>query len=462
MPKISVIIPCYNQGAFLNEAVESILDQSFQDFEIIVVNDGSTDSFTIELLNDYDQPKTTVLHTGNQGLASARNNGIREAVGEYILPLDADDRIGPTYLEEAINVLEENSEIGIVYCEAEYFGERSGPWHWPRFEMGRMLADNIIFCSGFFRRKDWERVGGYNPNMIYGWEDWDFWLSILELDRRVHRIPKVLFYYRVTENSMIGGMSQEKQHLMRLHVCMNHKNLYRNITRLDLSLRFAQVFVDTGLGFNEKEAVSRVIAEGENRIEFDLHEFTPIQSIRLDPANDCVAFRVISLNAVTRDNRYEALAQHNDNAYHRNGSLFFFTTTDPWILFNPPESGIEKLVAEIDYIAFGPATYQYIMEQKYTVMMEQAKQIQSDAEQIRSQVGQIALQNRQIQWDNAHIGNLESELKNIKSLVVWKLFTPLMLMEKTFVTMKQGGFRTLWSKVKNYLQKRRDASGPHD
>ena len=98
MAKVSVIIPCYNQGAYLNEAVESILAQSYRDFEIIVVNDGSTDEETNRLLSGYDRQQTRVLHTENQGLSSARNNGIREAQGEYILPLDADDRIDPTYL----------------------------------------------------------------------------------------------------------------------------------------------------------------------------------------------------------------------------------------------------------------------------------------------------------------------------------------------------------------------------
>ena len=95
MPKVSVIIPCYNQGACLEEAVDSVLAQTFQDFEILVVNDGSTDEATIRMLGKYERPKTRVIHTDNQGLAMARNNGIREARGAYILPLDADDKIGP-------------------------------------------------------------------------------------------------------------------------------------------------------------------------------------------------------------------------------------------------------------------------------------------------------------------------------------------------------------------------------
>ncbi|MCI5167028.1 MAG: glycosyltransferase family 2 protein, partial [Candidatus Electrothrix sp. GM3_4] len=118
MPRVSVVIPCYNQGSFIDETIHSVLAQTWQYFEIIVVNDGSTDPFTVNHLQQLNFPKTRVLHTENQGLSSARNNGIREAQGEYILPLDADDRIGPTYLEQAIRLLDADPELGIVYCKA--------------------------------------------------------------------------------------------------------------------------------------------------------------------------------------------------------------------------------------------------------------------------------------------------------------------------------------------------------
>ena len=77
VPKVSVIIPCYNHGVYIDETVDSVLDQTFQDFEIIIINDGSTDEFTVEKLKTYNKPKTKVIHTSNQGLSSARNNGIR-------------------------------------------------------------------------------------------------------------------------------------------------------------------------------------------------------------------------------------------------------------------------------------------------------------------------------------------------------------------------------------------------
>ena len=187
MPKVSVIIPCFNQGAFLDEAVDSVLAQTFVDLEIIVVNDGSTDASTRHKLNTYRRDKTRVVTTDNQGLAAARNNGIAAAAGDYILPLDADDRIAPRYIEEAVAVLEAEPDTGIVYCQARLFGAVEADWLLPPYSIDEMLRDNVIFCSALFRRADWEPVGGYDTGMVYGWEDYEFWLSLIERGKAVRR-----------------------------------------------------------------------------------------------------------------------------------------------------------------------------------------------------------------------------------------------------------------------------------
>ena len=231
MPKVSVIIPCYNQGIYLDEAVNSVLTQTYGDFEIIIVNDGSTDDFTNRLLENYARPATRIVTTSNQGPAAARNAGIRESLGQYILPLDADDRIGPRYLEKAVRVLESAPDLGIVYCLGELFGARTGPVSAPEFSVGKMLLSNLIFASAMFRKEDWEKTGGYNPNMTHGCEDWDFWLSIMELQRKVFRIPEVLFYYRIKTVSRNSSMDVEKQLDMHMQLIKNHPALYINHAR---------------------------------------------------------------------------------------------------------------------------------------------------------------------------------------------------------------------------------------
>lgn len=233
MPKVSVVIPCYNQGMYLDEAVTSVLDQTYQDLEIIIINDGSTDTYTNKLLSDYRRPKTRVIRSANQGLPSARNTGIEGAAGLYILPLDADDRIGREYLEKAVPVLDGSPDVGIVYANAEFFGSRTGRWNLPEYSFDLMLAVNVIYASGMFRKDDWQNAGGYRTNMRYGYEDWDLWLSIIEKGKRVHRIPEVQFYYRIKPVTMSKSLSAGDKLKMYLQVYRNHKSLYmRNIWKV--------------------------------------------------------------------------------------------------------------------------------------------------------------------------------------------------------------------------------------
>lgn len=236
-PTVSVIIPCYNQGHYIDEAVGSVLNQTYQDLEIVIVNDGSTDANTIAILKSYSRVKTVVIHTDNQGLASARNNGIQAARGEYILPLDADDKISKTYVEKAVSLLQANENLGIVYSEAEFFGSRTGKWRLSQYHFPSILLDNVIFCSGFFRRSDWQKIGGYRANMKYGWEDYDFWLSMIELGRQIHRIPEPLFFYRKTSRSMADSMSREAYIYSYSQLFKNHPQLYSE----NIEVLFAEI-----------------------------------------------------------------------------------------------------------------------------------------------------------------------------------------------------------------------------
>ena len=238
MPKVSVIIPCYNHGKYLDEAVESILVQTFQDFEIIIVNDGSTDESTILKLENYKRAKTRVIHTVNQGLSMARNNGIREATGVFILPLDADDKVAPGYLEKAVSIMETSPKTGIVYSFADCFGAQQGRWSIPDYSPHGMLLTNLIFCCSLFRKSSWEQSGGYNPNMSKGWEDWDFWLSLIERGCEVYRIPEVLFFYRVLPESMVRSMDRQTKVQMHQQLICNHPSLFVVQSRLLLELYY--------------------------------------------------------------------------------------------------------------------------------------------------------------------------------------------------------------------------------
>jgi len=227
MTDVSIIVPCYNHGHFIHETIQSVLNQSYTNFECIVVNDGSTDQQTISILKSINHPKIKVIHTENQGLASARNNGIKEAQAEIILPLDSDDTIAPLYVEKALAAMKSNRNIGIVYCFADLFGAQYGRFILPEYSIEKILYANCIFHCAFFWRQDWEKVKGYNPNMLYGYEDWDFWLSIIALGKTVFLIPEVLHYYRVRENSMVRSMTVEQRAKMRAQLFLNHESFYK-------------------------------------------------------------------------------------------------------------------------------------------------------------------------------------------------------------------------------------------
>jgi len=226
-PLVSIIIPCFNQSGFIGETIGCLNKLQYQNWEAIIVNDGSTDDSEKTILAIIaNLPKFRYVKQENKGLAEARNAGIRISNGKYILPLDADDLISPDYISEAVEYLEHNPQTGIVYANAEFFGEKQGLWELPDFSMQQMLTMNCIFCTSLFRKEDFDRTKGYNPAMVYGWEDWDFWLTLIELGRKVHKIDKTHFYYRIRSESMLRTMSVEQRKQLKNLIFKNHLNLY--------------------------------------------------------------------------------------------------------------------------------------------------------------------------------------------------------------------------------------------
>ena len=225
-PLVTVVIPCFNHGEFLSDAVHSAREQTYESKEIIVVNDGSDDESTNQVLAQLEKQGIRVLWRGHYGPSEARNAGIQEGTGVYVLPLDADDKIHPKYLETAVPLLEENPEVGIVYSDAEYFGEESGRWPVPDYSFPEILIENTIFSAMIYRRTDWEAVGGYDSEMREGLEDYDFVLSLVERGVHVLKIPEVLFYYRIRTESRNRNMDLEMVKFLRVQMFRKHHRLY--------------------------------------------------------------------------------------------------------------------------------------------------------------------------------------------------------------------------------------------
>jgi len=213
---VSVVIPCFNHGAFLKEAVDSALRSKYSPIEIIIVDDGSSDN-SGEVAGKIMKAHKNVsyYYQSNQGPSVARNKGIIESKGTYILPLDADDKISNLYIEQAVDVIKSDEEIKIVYCNAEMFGSKNGPWKLKEYSKKRIAAHNMIFSCALFRKKDWERIGGYAKELIYCDEDWEFWISMLENGGYAYKLESIGFYYRIQCKSRRRNMTEEtKKHAM--------------------------------------------------------------------------------------------------------------------------------------------------------------------------------------------------------------------------------------------------------
>lgn len=202
--KVSVVIPCFNHGEFLPEAVASVTAARRDDVEVIVVDDGSTDERTRKELDALAAQGIKVIRRRNGGPAAARNTAILASEGEYIFPLDADDHLRLDCIEREASILDADPQVGVVYSDGEFFGIRTGRWRIGPFDPNRLLKWNYIAACALYRRSIWVQNGGYEEaKIVQGLEDWDFWLGTLQHGWQFAYVPEVLFDYRVARESMI-------------------------------------------------------------------------------------------------------------------------------------------------------------------------------------------------------------------------------------------------------------------
>ena len=226
-PLFSIVVPCYNQAEFLDEALQSVLNQSFANWECLVVNDGSPDyTKKIAAVWTKKDSRFKYLEKSNGGLVSARNHGIENAIGEFILPLDADDKIASNYLANALQAFESNGNLKIVYGKAIKFGLLNEEWNLKPFSMANLAKYNMIFCSAIYRKKDWFLANGYDINMTFGLEDWEFWISILKHGGEVCKLNEIVFYYRIKENSMLESLTLSKEKKLLEYMSRKHIDFY--------------------------------------------------------------------------------------------------------------------------------------------------------------------------------------------------------------------------------------------
>ncbi len=205
-PKVSIVIPCYNQGQYLNDCLGSLKNQTFQDFEVIIVNDGSTEKITLDILDKIPlnppskKGAVKVLHKKNGGLSSTRNHGIKHAKGDWIVPLDADDMLAPTYLEKTLKLVE-NKNLDFVATWIKHFGLTDSIYKTRLFPALERFNNFLPYCA-LFKKEIFDQEK-YDENFKEGFEDWDLWIHIVKkFNGKI--IPEPLFLYRKKETSMLS------------------------------------------------------------------------------------------------------------------------------------------------------------------------------------------------------------------------------------------------------------------
>jgi glycosyltransferase involved in cell wall biosynthesis/Flp pilus assembly protein TadD len=263
-PLVSVIIPCYNYARYLPAAVASVVEQTYQNTEIIIVNDGSTDNtaqVAEELIARHPERVIRLINQPNSGQpAISRNRGIAASRGKYLLCLDADDLIAPTMIEECLEVLEEDPGVAIAYTDRLDFDGvdqvvYAGEYNFPRLR----YANHISYCA-LFHREVWDAVGGYRTN-VKGVEDWDFWVAAGARNFTGRRIPKPLFKYRRHDTGVFQDVVKDFDR-KTAQVILNNREVY-----LEKDISKARDLLGETAGADIRRPLVSVITPTYNRPE---------------------------------------------------------------------------------------------------------------------------------------------------------------------------------------------------
>lgn len=235
---VTVIIPCYNDGEFIMNAINSILQQTLNADRIIVIDDGS-EIATTDILKDISLLGVEVFFQENMGVCKTRNRAIEMSNTEYILSLDADDYFEPTFIEKAVEILNESSHIGVVGCFYKRIEGNMVQESIIKPQGGKvenfLIKNNGLGCS-MFRRKCWEEVSGYDELMVRGYEDWDFWISILKNKWEMYIIDEPLFNYRIKLKSRDQTAFESYDFDLKNYILNKHKLLY--LDNFDLYVQY--------------------------------------------------------------------------------------------------------------------------------------------------------------------------------------------------------------------------------
>jgi glycosyltransferase involved in cell wall biosynthesis len=226
-PEVSFIIPYFNSGATIMETLNSIWIQSYTNYDVWIVNDGSTDINSIEILKTLEgNPRIKLLDQENSGPSIARNNAIKQTKSEFIVPLDADDLILPNALETAMQVMMKDPKIGVVYGNFQSFGEVNEVKIQSEFSIQQQLLWNQIAACCLIRKSVFDTSGYYDPYLSkLGLEDWELWIRVYKSGFGFQKIEELFFAYRINSNSRTFVEANQRLEEIKQYVYKKHSAL---------------------------------------------------------------------------------------------------------------------------------------------------------------------------------------------------------------------------------------------
>ena len=246
--RVGAVIPCYNLGNYLDECIESLVRQSRPPEQIFVVDDGSTDKRTREVLESYaGHAIVKVLHFKNGGLPVARNRGAEAALADgcdTLIFIDADDWVESEYLEKATEVLQRHPEVGVVTAWTHTIGLMHTYWVPPQTQYPFLLVECTATPPALVRARVFEEAGGFSPDQAYAYEDWDFWIAATKAGYAMLTIPEPLIRYRMRSESVSRLYTSVTREHGRRHMIRHHRDLYERyleeVLLLEHSLRYVE------------------------------------------------------------------------------------------------------------------------------------------------------------------------------------------------------------------------------
>ena len=256
-PTVSVIMPAYNRAHLVGQSIQSVLDQTFRDFELIVVDDGSTDD-TEQTVGQFSDSRIRYIYQDHKGIGAARNTGLRKAQGRYLAFLDSDDVWLPNLLEVEVPILEEHPAIGVVYAKAQAMDKygkpmsqfRGAPQKYPGDAFKSALYGDFLSIQAILvRRECCDRAGPFDETLVAR-EDWDMWIRIARYYRLVH-VDKVLARFRRHDDQRTGANSEyfaevAESGLRVLSKVFSDTNLPKDASQIK-ALAYRNAYLETAL-----------------------------------------------------------------------------------------------------------------------------------------------------------------------------------------------------------------------